>query len=174
MDGEKAEGKGTSEKGTQNEREFVTSQEDEIKDVILDIDKTVAGETQIDEAHHTLKKDDPIDRAGPKVEQGNPENEKKDETNEKTKLIIRHNNTHEFLDITRMDESITRLSQTIAQVLISVWLRLAALRENLITSMDESISQLVQLFPPARTSRAIFGILDDEDLSTKNVHGNNA
>nr|GEZ20848.1 truncated transporter-related protein [Tanacetum cinerariifolium] len=95
-----AEGKGTSEKGAQNEREVVTSEEDEIKDVTLDIDKTVAGEIQIDEAHHTLKKDDPIDRAGPKVEQENPENEH--ETNEKTKLIIRHNNTHEFLDITSM------------------------------------------------------------------------
>nr|GEZ03693.1 hypothetical protein [Tanacetum cinerariifolium] len=99
---EKAEGKGTSEKGAQNEREFVTSQEDEIKDVTLDIDKT-----QIDEAHHTLKKDDPVDRARPKIKQGNPKNKKKDETNEKTKLIIRHNNTHEFLDITSMVESIT-------------------------------------------------------------------
>nr|GEX02149.1 hypothetical protein [Tanacetum cinerariifolium] len=39
---EKAEGKGTSEKGAQNEREVVTSQEDEIKDVTLDIDKTLA------------------------------------------------------------------------------------------------------------------------------------
>nr|GEW22758.1 organic cation/carnitine transporter 7 [Tanacetum cinerariifolium] len=157
----KAKGKGTSEKGAQNERDVVTSEEDEIKDVTLDIDKTVASEIQIDEAHHTLKKDDPVDRAGPKVEQGNPENEKEDETNEKTKLIIRHNNTHEFLDITSMVESITQLSQTISQVLISVWLRLAALRENLITSMDESISQ---------NYRAIFGILDDGDLRTKNVH----
>nr|GEY04465.1 organic cation/carnitine transporter 7-like [Tanacetum cinerariifolium] len=95
-------------------------EEDEIKDVTLDIDKTVAGEIQNDEAHHTLKKDDPVDRAGPKVEQGNPENEKEDETNEKTKLIIRHNNTHEFLDITSVVESIIH--------------------------MDESISQLVQLF----------------------------
>nr|GEW07867.1 organic cation/carnitine transporter 7-like [Tanacetum cinerariifolium] len=50
---EKAEGKGTSEKGAQNEREVVTSEEDEIKDVTLHIDKTVAGEIQIDEAHHT-------------------------------------------------------------------------------------------------------------------------
>nr|GEX28717.1 truncated transporter-related protein [Tanacetum cinerariifolium] len=61
----KVEGKGTSEKGAQNERKVVTSEEDEIKDVTLDIDKTVvAGEIQIDEAHHTLKKDDP---AGPKI-----------------------------------------------------------------------------------------------------------
>nr|GEW22757.1 truncated transporter-related protein [Tanacetum cinerariifolium] len=29
-------------------------------------DKTIAGEIQIDEAHHTLKKDDPVDRAGPR------------------------------------------------------------------------------------------------------------
>nr|GEX95543.1 hypothetical protein [Tanacetum cinerariifolium] len=76
---EKAEGKRTSEKGAQNEREVVTLEEDEIKDVTLDIDKIVAG---------------------PKVEQGNLENKKEDETNKKTKLIIRHNNTHEFLDIT--------------------------------------------------------------------------
>nr|GEY04466.1 organic cation/carnitine transporter 7 [Tanacetum cinerariifolium] len=110
---------GNSEKGAQNERKVVTSEEDEIKDVTLDIDKRVACEIQIDEAHHTLKKDDPVDRAGPKVEQGNPKNEKEDEINEKTKLIIRHNNTH-------------------------------------------------------KTSRAIFGILDDGDIRTKNVHGNNA
>nr|GEU35632.1 RNA-directed DNA polymerase, eukaryota, reverse transcriptase zinc-binding domain protein [Tanacetum cinerariifolium] len=134
---EKAEGKGTSGKGARNEREVVTLEEDEIKDVTLDLDKTVAG---------------------PKVEQGNPKNKKEDETNEKTKLIIRNNNTHEFLDITEMVKSITQLGQTIAQVLISVWLRLAPLRENLITSMDESILQ------------AIFGILDDGDLRTKNVH----
>nr|GEV73147.1 reverse transcriptase domain-containing protein [Tanacetum cinerariifolium] len=60
---EKVKGKGTSEKGAQNEREVVTSEEDKIKDVTLDIDKTVAGEIQIEEAHHTLKKDDPIDRS---------------------------------------------------------------------------------------------------------------
>nr|GEZ03694.1 truncated transporter-related protein [Tanacetum cinerariifolium] len=114
--------------GAQNEREVVASEEDEIKDVTLDIDKTVAGEMQIDEAHHTLKKDDPVDRAGPKVEQGNSKNEKEDETNENTKLIIRHNNTYEFFDITSVVESITQ------------------------------------------TSRAIFGILDDGDLRTKNVH----
>nr|GEU91854.1 truncated transporter-related protein [Tanacetum cinerariifolium] len=42
---------------------LVTSEEDEIKDVTLDLDKTVAGEIQIDEAHHTLKKDDPVDRS---------------------------------------------------------------------------------------------------------------
>nr|GEZ20849.1 hypothetical protein [Tanacetum cinerariifolium] len=71
--------------GAQNEREVVASEEDEIKDVTLDIDKTVAGEIQIDEAHHTLKKDDPVDRAGPKVEQGNPENKKEDETKRKDK-----------------------------------------------------------------------------------------
>nr|GEY53588.1 hypothetical protein [Tanacetum cinerariifolium] len=94
--------------GAQNEREVVASEEDEIKNVTLDIDKTVAGEIQIDEAHHTLKKDDPVDRAGPKVEQGNTKNKKEDETNEKTKLIIRHNNPHEFLDITSVVESITQ------------------------------------------------------------------
>nr|GFA36005.1 hypothetical protein [Tanacetum cinerariifolium] len=116
---EKADGKGTSGDGAQNEREFVTSEEDEIKDVALDVDKSVASEIQIDEEHHTLKKDDPVDRAGPKFKQGNPENEKEDETNENTKLITRHNNTH-------------------------------------------------------KTSRAIFGILDDGDLRTKKVHGNNA
>nr|GEW45940.1 general substrate transporter [Tanacetum cinerariifolium] len=99
---EKAKVKGTSGERAQNEREFVTSEEDEIKDVTLDIDKT-AGEIQINEEHHTLKKDDPVDRAGPKVEQGNPENEKEDETNENTKLITRHNNTHKFLDITSME-----------------------------------------------------------------------
>nr|GEZ65824.1 truncated transporter-related protein [Tanacetum cinerariifolium] len=64
----KANGKGTSGDGAQNEREVVTSEKDEIKDVTLDVDKTVAGEIQIDEEHHTLKKDDPVDRAGPKVE----------------------------------------------------------------------------------------------------------
>nr|GEW59792.1 organic cation/carnitine transporter 7 [Tanacetum cinerariifolium] len=84
----KAEGKGNSEKGAQNEREVVTSEEDEIKDVTLDIDKTLAGEIQIDEARHTLKKDDPVDRTGPKVEQGNLENERgrdkrKDKANNK-------------------------------------------------------------------------------------------
>nr|GEZ28266.1 hypothetical protein [Tanacetum cinerariifolium] len=98
---EKANGKGTSEDGAQNEREVVTSEEDEIKDV------AAAGEIQLDKAHHTLKKDDPVDRAGAKVEQGNPENENEDEINEKTKLITRHNNTHKFLDITGMFESIT-------------------------------------------------------------------
>nr|GEY96104.1 truncated transporter-related protein [Tanacetum cinerariifolium] len=103
---EKADGKGTSGDGAQNEREVVTSEEDEIKDVTLDVDKTVASEIQIDEEHHTLKKDDPVDRAGPKVEQGNPENEKEDETNENTKLITRHNNTHKFLNITSMAEAI--------------------------------------------------------------------
>nr|GEX95542.1 organic cation/carnitine transporter 7 [Tanacetum cinerariifolium] len=87
---EKAEGKGTSDEGAQNEREGVTLEEDEIKDVTLDIDKTVAGKIQIDEAHHTFKKDDPVDRS----------------------------------------------SRT------QVWLRLVPLRKNLITSMDESISQL--------------------------------
>nr|GFD30195.1 hypothetical protein [Tanacetum cinerariifolium] len=63
---EKADGKGTSGDGAQNEREFVTSEEDEIKDETLDVDKTVASEIQIDEEHHTLKKDDLVDRAGPK------------------------------------------------------------------------------------------------------------
>nr|GFA99769.1 hypothetical protein [Tanacetum cinerariifolium] len=104
-DTEKADGKVTSVDGAQNEHEVVTSEEDEIKDVTLDLDKTVAGEIQIDEEHHTLKKDDPV--------------------------------------------------------LISVWLRLAALRENLITSIVESIPQ---------TSRAIFGILDDGDLRTKKIY----
>nr|GEY13579.1 hypothetical protein [Tanacetum cinerariifolium] len=99
----KAEGKGTLGEGVQNEREVVTSEEDEIKDVTLDMDKTVADEIQIDEEHHTLKKDDPVDRAGPKVKQGNPDNEKEDETNKNTKLITRHNNTHKFLDITSME-----------------------------------------------------------------------
>nr|GEX73447.1 hypothetical protein [Tanacetum cinerariifolium] len=84
---EKADGKGTSGDGAQNEREGVTLEEDEIKDVTLGVDKTVASEIQIDEEHHTLKKDDPVDRA---------------------------------------------------------------------------------------TSRAIFGILDDGDLRTKKVHGDNA
>nr|GEW59793.1 ribonuclease H-like domain-containing protein [Tanacetum cinerariifolium] len=55
--------------GAQNEREVVASKEDEIKDVTLDIDKTVAGEIQNDEAHHTLKKDDPVDRAGPSMDE---------------------------------------------------------------------------------------------------------
>nr|GFB38044.1 organic cation/carnitine transporter 7-like [Tanacetum cinerariifolium] len=64
---EKADGKGTSRDGAQNEHEFVTSEEDEIKDVTLDVDKTVASEIQIDEEHHTLKKDDLVDRAGPKI-----------------------------------------------------------------------------------------------------------
>nr|GEU45177.1 hypothetical protein [Tanacetum cinerariifolium] len=135
--------------GAQNKRKVVTSEEDDIKYVTLDMDKTVAGEIQIDEEYHTLKNDDPVDRAGPKVEQGNLKNEKEDETNKNTKLITRHNNTHKFLDITSMGESVRQLGKTIAHVLISVWLRLAALRENLITSMVESVPQLAQLFSPA-------------------------
>nr|GFD29750.1 organic cation/carnitine transporter 7-like [Tanacetum cinerariifolium] len=38
-------------------------EEDEIKDVTLDIDKIVAGEIQNDEAHHTFKMNDPVDRS---------------------------------------------------------------------------------------------------------------
>ncbi|GKC69071.1 organic cation/carnitine transporter 7-like protein, partial [Tanacetum coccineum] len=68
-----------------------------------------------------------------------------DESTHNVQPSIRHNNTHELLRIT----SITQLRQTIARLLIPVWLRLAALSENLITSMVERKSQFAQLFSPA-------------------------
>nr|GEY94343.1 organic cation/carnitine transporter 7-like [Tanacetum cinerariifolium] len=60
--GELAKASKILEGGAELNKRPLPGEEDEIKDVTLDVDKTVASEIQIDEEHHTLKKDDPVDR----------------------------------------------------------------------------------------------------------------